>query len=203
LGVVVRCSVVDACFELEHTSDKVHDLTKTPLEGSCDVSAREHFPTLGFDDSVLLNPLDHSHTSCICSLPSHSPEYYLNEPTDNHMICDANVDLGYDDNIFDVLGGNVDNFVSLGYLNASFNPHCMYLVAALRKIMWTIFLDFSLDFSMTFGLLKVTMTLFATIILMLSHCHACESHAIALDKYLRTLKTFNLTSQVLSSRWSD
>ena len=31
------------------------------------------------------------------------------------MFCDDNVDLVYEDNTFDALGGNVDNFVSLNY----------------------------------------------------------------------------------------
>jgi len=45
------------------------------------------------------------------------------------MICDAN-DLGYEDN-FSMLGGNVDDFISLGYFsgyNASLDPYYMYLV---------------------------------------------------------------------------
>ena len=33
----------------------------------------------------------------------------------NPMICDANVDLGYEDNMLDVLDGNVDDYLSLGY----------------------------------------------------------------------------------------
>ena len=32
------------------------------------------------------------------------------------MICDANDDLGYVDNMFSMLGGSLDNYVSLGYL---------------------------------------------------------------------------------------
>ena len=61
------------------------------------------------------------------------------------MICDANVDQGYEDNMFSMLGGNVDNFMFLGYFsryNASVNPYFMYLVDASRKIMWNTFLIF-------------------------------------------------------------
>jgi len=38
---------VDACFDLEDTLNKVHDLPKTPLEGSCDVFIHEESPNLG------------------------------------------------------------------------------------------------------------------------------------------------------------
>ena len=31
------------------------------------------------------------------------------------MVFNANVDLGYEDNEFNVLGGNVDDYLSLGY----------------------------------------------------------------------------------------
>jgi len=93
----------------------VHDLDKTPLEGSYDVFMHKEFPSLGFDDSVVLSLLHHSHVSPMCSLPSPSPEYYIDKPIDNPMICDANVDLGYKDNLFNILGGNVDDYPSLGY----------------------------------------------------------------------------------------
>jgi len=112
-GAIARFSVVDACFESEDTLDKVYDLHKTPLEGSRDVFVCEDFASLGCNN-VFPNPLGHSHVSPICSLPSHSPKYYLNAPIDNFMIYDANVDLGYENNIFSMLGGHLDNYVSLG-----------------------------------------------------------------------------------------
>ena len=40
--------------------------------------------------------------------------------------------------MFSMLGGNVDNFVSLGYFsgyNGSFGPYCIYLMAEPQKIM--------------------------------------------------------------------
>ena len=46
-----------------------------------------------------------------------SSEYYFDVPIDSPMICDAIVDLGYDNNVVDVLDGNVDKFVSLGYFS--------------------------------------------------------------------------------------
>ena len=54
------------------------------------------------------------------------------------MICDANNDLGYKDNMFSMLGGNVDKFMSLGYFsgyNAFLDPYFMYLMDAPRKIL--------------------------------------------------------------------
>jgi len=70
--VVARFSVVDACLKLEDTFHKVHDLAKTPLEGSCNVSMHEESPTLGCE-SVLTSLLDHSHASPLCSLPFSFP----------------------------------------------------------------------------------------------------------------------------------
>ena len=70
------------------------------------------------------------------------------------MICDATGDLGYEDNMFDVLGGNVDNFLSLGFFSgydASLDPYYIYLVDKPKKIMWDTFLNFSFDFSMAFA----------------------------------------------------
>jgi len=72
------------------------------------------FLSLGFDDSILLNPLDHSQASTLYSLPFPYPEYYIVVLVDNYMICNATMDLGHEANVFDTLGGNVDDYVSLG-----------------------------------------------------------------------------------------
>ena len=61
-------------------------------------------------------------------------------------ICDSHVELGYEDNMFNMLGGNVDNCLSLGYLSgydASLNPYCIYLEDKPKKIMWNTFFAFS------------------------------------------------------------
>ena len=75
-GVVARFSVVDACFESEDTLDVVHNLVNTPLEGSPDVFMHEESPSLDCA-SVLLNPLHHSYTFPLCSLPSFFFDYVL------------------------------------------------------------------------------------------------------------------------------
>ena len=57
------------------------------------------------------------------------------------MICDATMDLGYEDNIFYLLGGNVDNCVSLGYCRGyypSIDPYSLYLKDFPKKVMQTI-----------------------------------------------------------------
>jgi len=133
---VARSSIVDACFELQDTFDKVHDLDETSLEESHDVLIHEESPSRGFDDCVFLNPLDHTHVSPMCSLPSPSPEYDIVELIDNSTICNANNDLGYEDNMFSMLGGNFDDFVSLGCssrFNASIDPYCICLEIYLGK----------------------------------------------------------------------
>ena len=101
-GVVARSSVADAYFDSEDTFDKVYDLVETPLEGSRDVLMHDESPSLGCNN-VLPNPLDHSYVSPICSLPSPSLEYYIDTPIDNPMIFYANVDLGCERNMFDML----------------------------------------------------------------------------------------------------
>ena len=71
------------------------------------------FPSLGCD-IIFPNPLDHSYVSPMWSLPSPSTEYCIDVPIDNPIICDANVDLGNGNNMFNMLGGSVDDYVSLG-----------------------------------------------------------------------------------------
>jgi len=135
-GVVTRFSITDACFELGDTCDKLHDLVEMPLEGSRDVFMHEEFPSLGFDNNVIPNPFYHFHVSPICSLPSISSEYSLDVPNDNPMICDANVDLGYEDYIFSMLGGNIQDYVSLCYLRGydpSIDTYCISWRTCLGK----------------------------------------------------------------------
>jgi len=78
------------------------------------VFMHEESPSLGFDDSAIPNPLDHFHVSPICSLSSSSPKYFNDMPIKTPMIFDANIDLGYEVNMFNMLGGNAKNFLSLG-----------------------------------------------------------------------------------------
>jgi len=117
----------------------VYDLVRTPLEESRDVFVREESLSLGFN-YAFFNLLDHFHVSPICSLPSISPKHSLDVPNDNLMICDSNVDLGHEDNIFSMLGGNDHDYLSLGYLRGydpSIDPYCISLEDLPRKITWT------------------------------------------------------------------
>ena len=150
--------------------------------------------------NVLPNPFGHSHVSPMCSQPFSSPKYYFYVPIDNPMICDSNGNLGYEDNILNVLGGNVANFLSLGYFSgydASLDLYCIYLVDKPEKIMWSTFMNFSFDFSMTFTFLKRVLTFLATIISMLSYYHACTPYSVEFDKLLRAFTTSNSKSRVL------
>jgi len=70
-GFINRFIVADTCFESEDTLDEVYDLDETPLEESCDVFMHEESPSLGFNNIVLPNSLNHSHVSPIYSQPSH------------------------------------------------------------------------------------------------------------------------------------
>jgi len=105
--------LLDACFKSEDILDGVRDLDETPLEGSRDVFMHEESHSLGFDDSVTPNPLDHSHVFPMCSQSSISSEYSLDAPIDNPIICNSKVYFGLAGKMFTMIGGNVDNFLSL------------------------------------------------------------------------------------------
>jgi len=79
--------VSNACFKTEDILDVVHDLDKTPLEGSRDVFMHKDLPSLGYNNAHP-NPLDYSHVCPKCPPLSISPKYSLDEPTDDPKMCD-------------------------------------------------------------------------------------------------------------------
>jgi len=85
-----------------------HNLVDTPLEGCRDVFMHEGSPGLTCAN-VLPNPLEHSHVLTFCSPSSFPPAYTFDVPIDNFDICDYNVEMGNADNMFHMLGGNVEN----------------------------------------------------------------------------------------------
>jgi len=144
----------------------VHDLHKTHFEVLCDVFVHDKSPSLGFDNIALSNPIDHFHVSPICSLPSPSPEYDIVKPIGNPIICNANNDMGHEDNMFCILGGNVDDYVSLGYLRGydpSIDPYCVSLRGLPKKIKWTTIFNLSYDFSKAIDEVKRMLNVFGTI----------------------------------------
>jgi len=178
----------------------VHDLEKTPLKRSRDVFMHEESSCLGFDNIVLPNSLYQSHVSPVCSLPSLSPEYYIVEPIGNPMIYDTNIDLGCEDNLFSMLGGNVDNCVSLGYFRGydpSINPYCICLGNLPKKIMWTTFFNPSYNFSMVFAEAKRIVILFGVILVIVSYLLFSKLWSWEFDKLLWGLTMSNLMSEVL------
>ena len=77
------------------------------------------------------------------------PELDFDVPIDKFKLCDFNVDLGYDDHMFHMLGGNVENFEFLGSLcryNAALDSYCIELVDMPRKSCGTLSLIFLLIF---------------------------------------------------------
>ena len=135
-GFDARFDIVDACLESNDIFNEVHDLVSTSFEGCRCECVLEESPSLCFN-YAFPNLLEHSHVPPMCSQPSVSPEYSLDVPVDNSMIFNANIDLGYEDKMFNILGGNVDNFLSLGYFswyNASLDPYCVSLEDLPRKI---------------------------------------------------------------------
>ena len=107
--------------------------------------------------------------------------------------------MGHDNNMFNMLGGNVENFECLGYLsgyNVALDPYCIYLVDQRRKILWTPFFDFSFDFSTALTLRGLI--LFFMLSCMFSHYQAWRPFAEEFDKLLRALSMSDLNSRVLT-----
>jgi len=115
------------------------------------------------------------------------------------------VDVGNEDHMLNLLGGNVENFESLrslcGY-DAALDPYCLNLVDVPRKILWNNFFSFSYDFSMVFIFIKRALIYFVFILCMLSYLRACEPHAMAFDKLLRALTVSDLRIGVMKVKWS-
>jgi len=114
-GYDARLNRNSACLELEDAFDVVYNLVDTPLEGCRDMLMHEGPLSLGCDD-VMPILLENSHVSLMCAQPLFSPEYSVDVPNYISKLCDYNVDMGYADNMFNILGGNVENFESVGYL---------------------------------------------------------------------------------------
>jgi len=151
LGLLARFDEVNACLELEGNFDEMHDLARTPLEGHYDVFVYEESYSIG-SSYVIPNPIEHSYVSIMRSQPSFPPNYCIDVPNDISRLCGFKVDLGRENNMFNMLGGNVENFGSLGYISgydASRHPYWTYLKDTPEKIMWSTFFYFS----MAFGLL--------------------------------------------------
>jgi len=79
-----------------------------------------------------------------------------------------------------------------------FGPYYAYAADGLRKIMWNVFFNHAVDFSMTFGKFKRTPTSFALSFLVFSRLHHCEMHAITFDKLLRALTVSEPRIRLLS-----
>jgi len=95
--------------------------------------------------------------------------------------------------MFNMLGGNIETFGSLGNFNGydtALDPYCINLVDKSRKILWITFFTFSFDFSMALTLRGLI--LFFVLIFMFSGGHACEPHAVEFNKLLRALTTSDL-----------
>ena len=107
---VARFDVIVACFESEDTLEGVYDLVETLFNGSCDVFVHKDFPSLGCN-MALPNTLYRSHVSHMYFQPSPSPEYYIDVPINKDMIFYANNDLDCEDNMFSMLGENVNDYV--------------------------------------------------------------------------------------------
>ena len=117
------------------------------------------------------------------------------------MIFDANVDLGYEANMFNVLGGNANNFVSLGCFsgfNTSLDLYYMLLEDLLMKITWTTFFKPSYDFSMAIDKVKRILIFLGVVFIIAFYLLFSKLWSQELDKLLRVLTTPDLKRRVLT-----
>jgi len=147
-GLGANFGMNNALCGSDDTFDMEHNLGDTPLEGCRDAFMHEGSPSLACE-KVFPSPLEHFLVSTFCSQPSFSPELDFDVPIDNFEICDSDVDMGYADNMFHMLGGIFETFESLGNFsgyNAVLDPYCINLGDKPRKILWNAFFVFSLIF---------------------------------------------------------
>jgi len=151
----------------------MYDIDKTPLGWSLDVFMHEESLSLGFSDSALPNPLHHSHISPLWSLPSPFTKYYIDAPINNLKICDANMDLGHKNNMFSMLGGNFDGYVSRccfrGY-DPPINLYCARVEGLYKKIIWTAFFNTCYDYSKAFNKIKRILIVVFGVTLVIASC---------------------------------
>ena len=124
-------------------------------------------------DNISPDPLDASHASSLCSLPSPFPECH-------------NMSLV---NYHDVLEENVDDCVeSLGIFRGydpSPDPYSLYLGNVPIKIMFTIVCNHSKDFAMAFGKFRRALTIILGFMFKCSYFHPSELQAQVFNKLLR------------------
>jgi len=111
------------------------------------------------------------------------------------------MDLGYDDNMLNIIGGSDETIESLGSLcgyDAALDPYCINLVDKPRKILSNIFCASSFDFSIAFTFMKRVINLFAMIICVLSHSQAWKPFVEGFDKLLCALTASEWRARVLT-----
>jgi len=104
--------------------------------------------------------------------------------------------------MFNILGRNVDNFLSLGYLRGydpSINPYCRSLENLPRKITWTACCNPFYDFAMGFDKVKRMLNVFGVIFIIASYLLFSELWSQEFDKFMHALTTSTFMSQVLKS----
>jgi len=128
------------------------------------------------------------------------PEYYLDEPINNFLIYDSNVDLGHEDNEFNVLDGNVDDYLSLDYFRGydpSIDPYCICLEDLPRKIMWSTLFNPFYDFSKAIDKVKRILIAFGVIFVISSYLLFSELWSQEFDKLLQVLVASDLMNRAL------
>jgi len=87
------------------------------------------------------------------------------------MICETNANLGCGDNMFYMLGRNLDDFMPR-YIRShdpSIHPCSLYLENLPRKVMWATFFTFSYEFSEALDKIKRILIVFRVIFVIASY----------------------------------
>jgi len=146
----------DICYESDDVSIEVHDFDAT-LAGKSYVDVVITVSTSpDMVDNISPDPLDASHASSLCSLPSPFPKCHNMSLVNYHDIREGNVD------------DCVDNVGTFRRYDPSLDPYSLCLGNMPAKFMDTIAFDHSHDFSKAFDKLRRALTIISRFIFMCS-----------------------------------
>jgi len=182
--VTARVDEDDICYESDNFLIELYDFDVT-LIGKSYVDVVITVPTsLDIIDNISHDPLDVSHVSSLCSLPSLFPECHIMSVVNYHNVLEENVD-----DCVEFLG------TFRGY-DPSFDPYSLYLRNVLAENMLTIAFDYSTDFSKVFDKFRRVLIIISRFIFTCSYLHPAELHAQVYDKLVRALTASELRACV-------
>ena len=116
------------------------------------------------------------------------------------MICEATMDLGCEDDMFNTLSGNLDDYLYLGYCRGydpSIGPYCLYLEDFPRKAVCTAFFNHSYDSSKKFDKVKMILIVSGVIFVIVSYFVFSKLWSQEFNRLLYVLMASNLKGRLL------